>query len=350
MIDIFIGMKHRILFICKQRSTYGVSYGLLNSCRFLCNALEAIGNDAKTVEVVDNNDIDREVFKYKPTHVFIEALWVVPAKFDELIPRYPKVKWYVRLHSNSPFIANEGMAIEWIVKYYALGVKYPQLKVACNAQKLITDLTGVYGIQSVYAPNVYMPKIDCNDELEKLKSKHPEEESHILNIGCFGAIRPLKNQLIQAMAAIAFAKKINKQLVFHINSARIESNGQPILKNIESLFASSGHKLEVHDWLPWPSFIKLVHQMDLGLQVSMSETFDIVAADFAYADIPIVGSKEIEWLSSFYKADCTDSESIVSRLQFAWQGKKFGLQAANRHGLKSWNDTATKVWTRLLEH
>ena len=108
--------KERVLFICKIRSNfYGPSFGLINSCRFIANALEANGVEAKVVPVVDNSDIDREVHKFKPTHVFIEALWVVPSKFEELIPLHPKKKWFVRIHSKVPFLANEGMAMHCFV-------------------------------------------------------------------------------------------------------------------------------------------------------------------------------------------------------------------------------------------
>ena len=106
---------HKILFICKQRhDRYGVSYGLLNSCKFLCNMLNELGIRAKVISVVDNNCIDKEVHQYKPTHVFIEALWVVPDKFKVLIPLHPSVKWYVRTHSNTLFLSNEGVAMQWI--------------------------------------------------------------------------------------------------------------------------------------------------------------------------------------------------------------------------------------------
>jgi hypothetical protein len=336
--------KNRILFIIKKRSTYGVSYGLLNSCRFLCNALDEMGYNSKIVEVNDNNDIDREVTQYKPTHVFIEALWVVPSKFKQLIPLHPNVKWYVRLHSNTPFISGEGIAIEWIIEYIALGIKYPQFKVACNAEKLINDLEGSLGIKTVYAPNIYMPK----DALENVSCGTPTD-NHVINIGCFGAIRPLKNQLIQAMAAIAFGKKIGRQVTYHINHSRVEANGEPTLRNIQALFAVTGNKLETHEWLNWHDFIKLVRTMDLGLQVSFSETFNIVAADFVYVNVPIVGSKEIEWMSSLYQADCTDINDIVSHLEFAWQGRKFGIQTANRHGLREWNEEAREAWKKLLK-
>lgn len=344
--------KSRVLFICKKRSTYGVSYGLLNSCRFLCNALEDMGYEANVVEVVDNNSIDREVHNYKPTHVFIEALWVVPEKFEELIPLHPKVKWYIRLHSNAPFIANEGMAMEWIVKYAALGVKYPQLKVAPNAEEMCNDLERTFRFDVAYAPNIYQPfKMEMKLEGPKPKpTPLPPPEAKVIDIGCFGAIRPLKNQLIQAMSAITFANKLDRQLIFHINSTRIEQHGAPILKNIEALFATTRHKLEVHDWLPWPEFIELVRTMDLGLQVSFSETFDIVAADFTFADVPIIGSKEIPWMNHLFQADCTKLDDIVNKLEFAWHGKRFGLHSANRHGLRQWNEQGRKVWKRLIEH
>ena len=65
--------KPSTLFICKERS-YGVSYGLINSAQFVANFLNKNGVESHVITVIDNNDIDREVTKYKPTHVFIEAL------------------------------------------------------------------------------------------------------------------------------------------------------------------------------------------------------------------------------------------------------------------------------------
>ena len=335
--------KPRILFVLKKRSSYGVSYGLLNSCRFLCNSLEAMGCDCKIAEVNDNNDIDREVTIFKATHVIIEALWVVPSKFYELIPLHSDVKWFVRLHSNTPFLSGEGIAIEWLVKYFEISAKYPQFQVACNAEKLISDLEGSLNIKTVYMPNVYEPKggIDGGP-------KPTPYDDGTIHIGCFGAIRPLKNQLIQVMAAIAFGKNVNKQITYHINYSRIEANGEPTLRNIQSLVSASGNILQVHEWLDWHGFIDVVRSMDLGLQVSMSETFDIVAADFVYTNIPIVGSKEIEWLSPLYQANCTDSINIVDHLQFAWDNKKYDVQAANRQGLREWNRDAERVWKKYL--
>jgi hypothetical protein len=339
--------KPRVLFVCKQRpASYGASYGLLNSCRFLCNALQQIGAEAKLVEVLDNNSIDREVSQYKPTHVFIEALWVVPEKFEVLIPLHPTVQWYVRLHSNTPFLANEGMAIDWITKYALLQKKFKQFHIAPNALKMAKDLDMSLHIPTVYAPNIYVPhagKAGYNHQTPT------DKKPNVLDIGCFGAIRPLKNQLIQAMAAMAFADEMGQELRFHINDTRVETKGEAVNRNLVALFQGSKHKLVTHDWMLHENFMDLIRKMDFGLQVSFSETFNIVAADFVHMRVPIVGSEEIEWMSSLYQAKPTDIDSIVNHLWVAHLGKKIGLHSLNGKGLDKYNDQATAVWKKLLK-
>src|SRR5258708_6598119 len=120
----------RTLFICKKNHLYGFSQyckknsGLFNSTRFIVEALELCGHPAKIVEVTDNNDIDREISEFyshnchgrrKDMNVVIEALWVVPEKFDVLKQLHPRVSWWIHLHSNMPFLANEGNSISWII-------------------------------------------------------------------------------------------------------------------------------------------------------------------------------------------------------------------------------------------
>jgi hypothetical protein len=82
--------KLRVLFVCKQRiDSYGTPIGLINSATFAARTLKNNGIEARVVSVVDNSFIDREVHAYKPTHVIIEALWVTPIKFYELLPLHP---------------------------------------------------------------------------------------------------------------------------------------------------------------------------------------------------------------------------------------------------------------------
>jgi len=330
--------KTKVLFISKKRiNSYGNSIGLFNSAVFVAKELKEHGIEAKVVSVVDNNCIDKEVFDFKPTHVVIEALWVIPEKFRILTKLHPKVKWIVRIHSKTPFISTEGIAIDWIRKYQELDSR---IILAANSIPFVNDLQKTLNIKTAYLPNIYNV---CYDG--KKTKKNPNRK--YVDVGCFGAIRPLKNQLIQAFAAIQFANKIGKKLRYHINATRIE-RGEEVFKNILATFPINGHELIQHQWQDHKYFIELVRQMDLGLQVSYSESFNIVAADFVVNDIPIIGSPDITWMSNFYIADPNSSEDIADALKFAWKWKKYNIQWLNKHGLNKHNDQSTTQWLRFV--
>ena len=290
----------RVLFILKKRNQYwndpayssgSFSSGLFNSANLVKEMLVEEGMEAKLVEVVDNNSIDREVYAYKPTHVIIEAIWVVPEKFEILQKLHPKVKWIIRNHSDIPFLATEGCAIDWMFRY----LEYKNVIVSSNLRSTNDDFKRMLPEpeRSVYLPNYYFPE-------NPLPTRNYDRGSHkYVHIACFGAIRTLKNQLIQAVAALQFAKEINKKLVFHINGGRVENDGNPVLKNIRSLFSHSKDRatLVEHPWLPHKEFLELCLSMDIGMQVSFSETFNIVTADMVSVGTPVVCSSEIGWVN-----------------------------------------------------
>ena len=334
----------RVLFICKIRNHfYGPSFGLINSCKFIANALEYNGIEAKVVAVVDNNYIDREVHKFKPTHVFIEALWVVPSKFEELIPLHPHVKWYVRIHSKVPFLSHEGMAVEWLRKYFEISKTYQNLQLSANNEQIIDSFHSAYDIDMEYFPNIYEPP-----HYEDLDDPIVRKHKHTVDIGCFGAIRPMKNQLNQALAAISFGNEMKFKIHFHVNSDRCEQRGEGVLKNLIYTFKDTKHKLVLHPWMDHHDFIKVVKTMDLGMQVSMSETFNIVAADFVWNNISVVGSDEINWLDRRYRANPHNVESMIDKLRFAYKGKQHNTQMINKELLDKYNKKATKVWINNL--
>lgn len=322
-----------------KRHGYGPSFGLMNSCRFIAEALRLRGVEAKVVEVTDNNCIDREVYYYRPTHVIIEALWVVPDKFPVLLRLHPNVKWGVRIHSNMPFISGEGMAIHWLNRYRCLMDDFENFYVMANSQRMTTELELAMNIDAAYLPNVYVNSLtDQNVPRETMRSVY-------VDIGCFGAIRPLKNQLEQAVAAIIFANELGQPLRFHINSTRVEQNSDPILRNLKGLFEGGCNELVTHPWLPHHEFLKVVRRMDYGLQVSFSETFNIVAADFVFSGVPFVGSSEIEWLAQKSMASATDWQSIVECLR---QSKNSRLIAKNQKSLQRFSAEALDTWMAFL--
>ena len=325
--------------------SYCMTSGLLNSATLVSDMLNDHHIESHVVQVLDNNDIDREVTKHKPTHVMIEALWVVPEKFEVLRKLHPKVKWIIRLHSEIPFLANEGIAVKWMNAY----IKQPNVWLAPNSRRLYNDLINYYKAvyenaheKIVFLPNYY------NRQPEACVEHNP----HVLNIGCFGAIRPLKNQLIQAYAAVEYARNTNKKLVFHMNSQRVEQHGNPNLDNIRALFTGldpDKYELKEHPWMHHNHFRKLVRKMDVGLQVSFTETFNIVTADFVSQDIPIVVSNEVEWASCLFKVGTDDAEAIADKIGRALTLGRFGAYL-NKLGLERYNKESSKRYLHFLRN
>jgi hypothetical protein len=341
--------KPRTLFLLKKRHGYGYchdvdrggqtfSSGLYNSAKFSQQMLVAEGFEAKLVEVTDGNDIDREVFGYRPQVVILEALWVTPEKLAEVQLLHPSVKWIVRLHSEIPFIALEGIAVFWLRGYWAI----PNVFVAANTEQgrmdyfTIQTAVGACGRLlnlPTYYPPVRQPRVAKN---------HTR-----LHVICPGSIRPLKNQFTQAVAALQYAEEHGKRLLFYVNTTRCEQNGEEIFKNLVNLFNGTRHELLPIDWLSHEEFLKLLARMDIGLQVSFSETFNICAADLVVSGVPIVTSKQVYWTSSFIHADPTSTEDIVHKMDRAtiFSG---AFDSLNFLGLQQHANYARKQWLTEL--
>ena len=349
-------MPNKVLFILKRREDYnavlhsniGLSTGLYNSASFMNDLLVSQGIDSKLVVVADNNCIDREVSAFQPTHVIIEALWVVPQKFTVLQRLHPNVKWIIRVHSEMPFMAGEGMAMDWLGDYSL----FKNIVIAMNAPRMYNEVLMYLKLKNnwddktankhvIYLPNYYP---------QTYESKKFNKNKEYIDIGCFGAVRPLKNHLVQAFAAIEFAESIGKKLRFHINAGRIEMQGQPALNNLKGLFeqlADTGHQLINHTWVPRLEFLNVCRQMDIGLQVSFSETFNIVGADLISQGVPIVGSKEIPWAVDSCCADPTSSTAIIKKLTSAYNWPWINVKT-NQISLTHYTNNTDKIWNKYF--
>lgn len=355
----------KVLFILKHRDMYGywnqqelastlhdptksLSSGLFNSAKFIVDMLQDNGVEAKLVEVVDNNGIDKEVHNFKPDVVIIEALWVVPEKFAVLQRLHPMVQWIVRGHSDIPFLAQEGIAIDWITRY----VEYDNVSFAANSEKSTYDIRSIvkkanpnWNEEYLAAKILYLPNF-FPFYIQPHVRKTPNA---VLDVACLGAIRPLKNQLIQAIAAMRLAGSLGKPLRFHINSTRIEK-GENVLKNIRAMFKATNQELVEHEWVPREEMFNLLAQCDVGMQMSFTETFNIVAADMVVAGMPIVVSSEIEWASHFSKAGSTNSYDIAHKLKRAQDPLyRHIISALNYHGLRKYCLASKRTWLHYLE-
>lgn len=342
-------MSKRILFVLKQGLGSGGSYstsdltkdghsGLFWSSKFVADMLQDAGVEARFVEVFDNTFIDAEITKFNPDIVVIEALWVVPEKFDELQAINPNVRFVVLLHSDTPFLADEMIAVKWLRAYADRGVT-----LATNSVKMLSDLKTLLSLESDFDKVLYLPDFY---PVRHLHSRQKNESMEI-DIGCFGAIRSLKNQLIQAIAAIKFANKIGKMLNFHVNASEVDKDGQPILNNLRALFAGTAHTLVEDKWLDHEAFLESLKGIDLGMQVSFTETFDIVAADMVSSGVPTVVSPEVVWASASILALPTDGGMIARKLEEAWF-EPTRVVEENHRGLVKFVTESKQIWLHFV--
>jgi len=343
---------NRLLFLLRRREDYnaimhseiGLSTGLYNSAKFVTDMLnDELVIDATIKVCIDANCIDRMVTKYRPTVCILEALWVPPTKLTELVNLHPSIKWILRLHSEMPFMANEGIAMDWITEY----ARHKNVAIGINAPRMLREVDVYLNTIGLINKTVYLP----NYYTQQYKSVKKIQDSKFIDISCFGAIRPMKNHMVQAIAAIEFAERIGRKLRFHINAGRIEMKGDPVLHNLQAMFLhlyEKGHRLIMQQWTPQDQFLNICSKIDIGMQVSFSETFNIVSADLISQGVPIVGSREIPWLSRLLiHPEPTESDQIAKALYDAYKHPRLNVWL-NQRALTNYTNKTKKIWQKTF--
>lgn len=286
--------------------------------------------DAKTVFCNSTMDMENFIIELKPEIVIVQAIWAEPMNMSYLVNTYPKIHFAVQIRSDIPFLATDWDAIEYIGQYYRNGIEV--IFNSGSAADALDD-SNLLG-KATYLPNLY--KIETIERSRVIKN--------CIDIACFGAIRPMKNILIQAMAAIQVANSKNMPLRFHINSSRIEG-GDATLNNVRSLFKfSPKHELVEVPWMERLEMLEYICKMDLGLQVSMTESFNMATADFVSQMVPVVVSQSIAWITMEEEVatDCMIgiSKAIYNRLgnRDAAKLNLSELQMHNEEAIKDWNE------------
>lgn len=332
----------KILVLTKTRlDYYGNPFGLNNSADFITEALNESGYTTTYMPVEDGNSVDAAVTKSGAKIVLIEALWVTPEKLEELSKLHRNVTWLVRVHSNIPFLALEGMAIGWIKKM----LKIPRVTVVCNNLQTSLELSAVLQEKIPHLPNVYLTPSYCPKKILERDCGN----SDVIDVSCFGAIRPFKNHLTQALAAVWAANKQGQVLNFHINATRVEQRGDSILHNIMALFDGTRHNLVMHGWEDHQTFLNTVSLMDLCMQVSFTESFNIVAADHVHVGVPVLVSYEIDWLDRKRGVNPTDCEQIADGVLSSLRHDKKEI-ISNYADLANYNTSSLRTWRLFLNN
>ena len=291
-----------------------------------------------TVYPVRNNvDVVNSIDKYKETHgkplthVIISAPWISLYDMRNLVAHFPYIKFLVLSHSNIGFLQADPCGIELFRKYAELSKEYPNLHVGGNCLQFADWFKIAYDKECVCLPNIY--------STERIHGK--EWKGDTLKIGAFGAIRPEKNFMTAAAAALAVHSKLKVPVELHMSTGG-DGCKSPTLPAITQMTKDiEGFKLIRHEWQTWNHFIKLIEQMDIMIQVSYTESFNMVTADGISVGVPSVISPAIRWTPHSWQADTDDSLDVANKvIKLLKHDQEYlgsdALINSNKNNLKYW--------------
>jgi hypothetical protein len=284
--------------------------------------------------------IQQLVAKYAPTHVVTCAFWVPVPQMEQLVRSNPYVSFAVNCHSNIAFLQAEPNGIGICRQLIDLELTSPNFHLSGNSTYFVSAVEGSYEAPCAYLPNLYY--LD-----HTARQNRPTFNGSTIRIGAFGALRPLKNPTVSAIAALFVANALHVQLQFFVNVGRNDGWGLKTLQAVRAIMNGlpNAQLMEI-PWQNWPDHRRLVRTMNVMVQPSFSESFNLVTADGAAEGVPSAVGDAIDWVPSWWQGKPDDSNSIARvMLQLLNDGNasRDGVQALQRN-----NDTGVAAWKRYL--
>lgn len=274
-------------------------------------------------------------------HCLIEAPWIATTAMSQLLASFPHIKFVTRCHSQIGFLQVEAGAIKLFRDAAVLQDGSLNFHVAGNSGRFSRWFSQTYRHACAELPNLY----DAERQMGGHKS-HQFRNVHRVRIGSFGALRLMKNHTTAAAAALLIGRMNRLDVEFHISVNR-EEHGKGVLQSLRNMFAGlNWAKLVEVPWASWPEFRNLIGTMDLAIQLSHSETFNIVTADAVSEGVPSVVSDAIEWAPASWIApvdDATRAAEVGTNLLHNAHSTQAGIAALNAH-----NTQAIGLWKGFL--
>lgn len=273
----------------------------------------------------------------RPTHVTIAAPWIPTLDLQMLVFANTDIKFVVTCHSNVGFLQADPMGVKLFRDCLALERGSLNFSAAGNSKKFCNWVIDSYGSQCLYLPNLY--------HLDRgFPTSRPIYSCGTLRIGAFGAIRPLKNLMTAGGAILEVANDLHEDVEMHINVGRIDGGGV-VLRSLDEMFRGIPRiKLVKHEWMQWPEFRRLIRSMNLILQISYTESFNMVTADAAAESIPCVVSDAVDWAPNSWKVETDDALLVSRKIKYILGDRNAGfdgfvaLQKHNEEGLRAWKE------------
>lgn len=299
---------------------------------------------AQVIPAVNNIEIVRAITDYNKahastplTHVIISAPWLSTRDVRAIVTHFSKIQFAVLSHSNVGFLQADPNGTRLLREGLALSQEVPNFKIAGNSKKFVDWMEEAYGVPVALLPNMYPTS----------GTTKPASTSGPIKIGIFGAIRPQKNVLTAAAAAIVIGRRLNRPVELWVNSGREEGGTGTLTNALRQLTRNlPNFELKQAQWAPWGTFKQTVAAMDLLIQVSYTESFNMVTADGIANGVPSVVSNAIYWAPKSWMARGDDALNVAEVGIKLLRDKR--LRAKGPVALEKHNDIALKSWKKFL--
>ncbi len=266
------------------------------------------------------------------THVVVSAPWIPIAAMQRLCQLFPSIQFFVNCHSNVGFLQADPSGVALLREYVDLELGQTNFHIAGNSKKFVLWLREAYRAPCAYMPNMYFLDYSHRHDFKPWRGG-------ALKIGAFGAVRPQKNIMTAAGAALIMCNDLKADVEFWISGGRTEGGGEVLVRAIKQMLVGiPGITLKEMTWNSWPQFRDAVRRMDLLFQVSYTESFNMVTADGIAEGVPSVVSEAIDWAPKKWKAHFDNSIDIAQvggQLLKDKNALKEGYNALNQHNQDS---------------
>jgi hypothetical protein len=245
-------------------------------------------------------DLSAKLKQHPAEHVIIAAPWIPTADLQSLATEFTETYFAVTCHSNVGFLQADPGAVRLVRETMELGMATHNVRLAGNSRRFCQWMESTFGGRCYFLPNLYF----LDGPTQRQRSFCGGDT---LRVGVFGAVRPLKNLMSSAGAALEISRKLRVPLELWVSAGREEGGGDTVMAAVKEMVAGlPSVKLILKGWQSWPAFRKTVAHMHLLMQPSYTESFNMVTADGAAEGVASVVSEAIDWAPDDWKADVDD--------------------------------------------
>lgn len=253
----------------------------------------------------NDEDLPRLLTRLKSKLVLNRGFLISPEAIDRMALKLPHTKFLAMNHSSYPFLISSPWAWKRHTQFMAMAERRNNCFVGTpDERNHLAAIRPDLAEKLVWIPN--------GSDVPDWKARSIGSPPIISLIGAGRQLKNLPNQL----AGFALAQRQREMRLF----LSIRGNEWD-----EMLAEACGYlhiTADVRPWVDWREYQERIRGVDVGLQVSFTESFNYVGLEHMLLGVPVVGSSALRFLPRGWQTDPEDpqaiSEHILARLD-GWE-------------------------------